>query len=98
MNTPLWSDEYISIAIEDSGIADEDWLPVELMLKAMRDEYESRRVPAVGVPVDALGRVTAWVADWCNGNDDGFDDLAADVIECRAWLRSLQPQPGREGE
>lgn len=43
MNTPLWTDEYISIAIEDSGIADEDWLPVELMLKAMRDQYESHR-------------------------------------------------------
>ena len=55
-----------------------------------------RRVPAAGgsidVPVDALNRLTAWVADWCNGNDDGFDDLAADVIECRAWLRTLAKQ------
>lgn len=50
---------------------------------------------AVGAPVEALNRVTAWVADWCNGNDDGFDDLAADVIECRAWLRTLAQEKRR---
>jgi len=58
-----------------------------------------RRVPAsAGVPVEALNRITAWVADWCNGNDDGFDDLAADVIDVRTWLRSLAPAQGQEGE
>ena len=57
-----------------------------------------RRVPAPpqGVPVEALNRITAWVADWCNGNDDGFDDLAADVIDVRTWLRSLAPAQGQE--
>lgn len=57
-----------------------------------------RRVPAQGVPVEALTRITAWVVDWCNGNDDGFDDLAADVIDVRTWLRSLAPAQGQKGE
>lgn len=37
----LWTDEYISIAMEDAGITYDDWLVIETLLKAMRDEYES---------------------------------------------------------
>lgn len=67
--------------------------------KLPADAALCRRVPAsAGVPVEALNRITAWVADWCNGNDDGFDDLAADVIDVRTWLRSLAPAQGQKGE
>jgi len=96
MNTPLWTDEYISIAIEDSGITDEDWLPVELMLKAMRDEYEKALVTRKGVPVGAIRRLIAFADEWGSiGDTEGMPNLWIEIGEARAWL-DAQPQPGQE--
>lgn len=83
MNTPLWTDEYISIAIEDSGIADEDWLPVELMLKAMRDEYEEALVTRAG----AAAEVRRTIREALNIADAfAKPPLSERIYDVRVWL------------
>lgn len=107
MNTPLWTDEYISIAIEDSGIADEDWLPVELMLKTMRDQYESRRAsqdvvtPALFERVIGALRVAMQMAEVTG--DWNLDEVEIDGEMWRTWdireqMRTLLADLGRPQE
>lgn len=107
MNTPLWTDEYISIAIEDSGIADEDWLPVELMLKTMRDQYESRRAsqdvvtPALFERVIGALRVAMQMAEVAG--DWNLDEVEIDGEMWQTWdirnqMRTLLADLGRSQE
>lgn len=86
----------ITIHNEKAHLAPGDWVileprgPINNAYPCKPDIFAANYSPAAdGIPVPkaALERVTAWVADWCNGGDDGFDDLCADIIACRAWLR-----------
>jgi len=89
------------------GAMDSDWLPVELMLKAMRDQYESHRAPqdvmtsALFERVIGALRVAMQMAEVAD--DWNLDEVEIDGEMWRTWdirnqMRTLLADLGRSQE